>query len=101
MTIIGSKKMVVYDDVSEDKVAVYDKGIDKMAGLGADMDYDSPEHFTYSYRSGDIVYPKISFREPLEVEIQHFIDCIQGKTACLSGPEHAREVVRILSMSSE
>ena len=42
-TVVGSEKMVVYDDVSENKIAVYDKGIDIMAKLGQHMDYDSGE----------------------------------------------------------
>jgi predicted dehydrogenase len=96
-TVIGSKKMVVYDDVADDKIAIYNKGIDKMAILGKDMDYDKPAGFKFNQWSGDIVYPHIDFKEPLEVEIAHFVDCISHGTKCLTGPEHAKEVVRILS----
>jgi predicted dehydrogenase len=42
MIIVGSRKMVVYDDVAEDKIAIYDKGIDKRAILGQYMDFDNP-----------------------------------------------------------
>lgn len=96
-TIVGSKKMVVYDDVADNKIAIYDKGIDKIAILGKDMDYDKPQGLKFNHRSGDIVYPHIDFKEPLEVEIAHFIDCISNGTKCLTGPVHAKEVVRILS----
>ena len=34
--------------------------------------------------------------EPLAVEVDHFLDCIRNGTPCLTGPDHAREVVRIL-----
>jgi len=34
----------------------------------------------------------------LKVEIEHFVDCIQNGIECLTGPEHAKEVVRILCM---
>ncbi|PWR72841.1 Gfo/Idh/MocA family protein [Methanospirillum lacunae] len=97
ITIVGSEKMVIYDDMKEDKVVIFDKGIDKKAILGENMDYDSPSSYFFSYRSGDILIPKINYEEPLMVEIQHFIDCINGKTQCISGPEHARKVVDILS----
>lgn len=99
MTIVGSKKMIVYDDVAENKVAIFDKGIDKMATLGSDMDYDKNGGYTLTHRSGDIVYPCIPFEEPLKVEISHFFDCIVNQTPCLTGTKHAMEVVQILSGS--
>lgn len=98
-TIIGSKKMVVYDDVADNKVAIFNKGIDKMAILGKDMDYDNPSGFKFNQWSGDIVYPHIEFKEPLESEIDHFIDCVANGTKCLTGTAHAKEVVRILSQN--
>jgi len=97
ITIVGSKKMVVYDDVADDKIAIYDKGIDRIAMLGDHMDYDKSGVCTFNQRSGDIVYPHINFKEPLEVEVAHFIDCIMNNTECLTGTKHAKEVVRILS----
>jgi predicted dehydrogenase len=100
MTVVGSSKMAVYDDVAEDKIAVYDKGIDPKAILGQQMDYDRPGPVQFLHRSGDIILPKISFREPLAVEIDHFLDCILNGTQCLTGPDHAREVVRILALAA-
>jgi predicted dehydrogenase len=97
ITIVGSKKMVVYDDVADNKIAIYDKGIDKIARLGDDMDYDKSGVFNFNQRSGDIIYPHIDFKEPLEVEVAHFVDCIMNNTQCLTGTKHAKEVVRILS----
>ena len=96
MTVVGSKKMVIYDDVSDNKIAIYDMGIEAKAVLGERMDYDKPVPQQFVHRSGDIHIPKIPFREPLQVEIDHFLDCIEGKSECLTGPAHAREVVRIL-----
>lgn len=98
MTIVGTKKMAVYDDVAENKIAIYDKGIEPKAILGQRMDFDQPpgpQQFTH--RSGDILIPKVDFREPIKVEIDHFFDCIQKGETCLTGTDHAREVVRILS----
>ncbi len=96
MTVVGSKKMVIYDDVADNKIAIYDMGIEPKAVLGERMDYDKPVPQQFIHRSGDIHIPKINFREPLKVEIDHFLDCIEGKEKCLTGPAHAREVVRIL-----
>jgi predicted dehydrogenase len=97
MTIVGSKKMVVYDDTAENKIAIYDKGIDRKAVLGENMDYDNPHFQTFDHRSGDVLLPKIDFKEPLKVEIEHFIDCMQNGTKCLTGLDHAKKVVEILS----
>jgi len=100
MTIVGSRKMVVYDDTAENKIAIYDKGIDQMAVLGEKMDYDNQYFQTFSHRSGDVLLPKIDFKEPLKIEIDHFIDCIQNGTKCLTGVDHAKKVVQILSTNN-
>ncbi|HEG43161.1 MAG TPA: Gfo/Idh/MocA family oxidoreductase [Phycisphaerales bacterium] len=96
MIIVGSEKMIVYDDMAESKIAIYDKGIDKVAKLGKGMDYDIPGQVQFDYRSGDIVLPKIKFEEPLKCEIEHFADCITNGTPCLSDAIHAKGVVEIL-----
>jgi len=96
MTVVGSKKMVVYDDTAENKIAIYDKGIDVMAVLGERMDFDHAPFQIFNHRSGDVILPKIDFQEPLKVEIEHFIDCIQNGTKCITGVEHAKRVVGIL-----
>ena len=97
MTVVGSKKMVVYDDTAENKISIFDKGIDRMAVLGEHMDYDKQHFQTFNHRSGDVLLPKIEFQEPLKVEIDHFIDCIQNGTECITGIEHAKKVVQILA----
>jgi predicted dehydrogenase len=96
MTIVGSRKMAVYDDVAENKIAIYDKGIDRMAVLDENMDFDHPNAFTFNHRRGDILQPKIHFEEPLKVEMAHFYDCIANGVHCMTGPDHALGVVRIL-----
>lgn len=101
MTVVGSEKMVVYDDIAENKIAIYDKGIDRLAVLGEYMDFDNPGPFIFNHRSGDVVLPKIEWQEPLKVEIEHFIDCIQNGTECLTGPKHAKQVVNILVLGSQ
>lgn len=97
MTIVGSKKMAVYDDMAENKIAIYDKGIEPRAILGENMDFDHPDFTKFHQRSGDVLLPKIDFVEPLQTEVEHFLECIRNRTPCLTGPAHALQVVRILS----
>jgi predicted dehydrogenase len=99
MIVVGSRKMVVYDDVADDKIAIYDKGIDRRAVLGENMDFDNPRRLAFDYRSGDILLPQIKFSEPLRAEAEHFLDCIRHQRVPLTGTEHARKVVSILERS--
>ncbi len=99
MIVVGSRKMVVYDDAAENKIAIYDKGIDRLAVLGQNMDYDRPQAFSFNHRSGDVLLPRIPMEEPLKVEIDHFLDCVEKGAACLTGVAHARKVIRILSQA--
>ncbi len=97
MTVVGSKKMIVYDNDAENKIAIYDKGIERKAILGQNMDYDDPRLRSFNHREGDVILPRINFPDPIKVEIEHFIDCIENGATCLSGIDHARKVVRILA----
>ena len=69
--VVGSKKMLLYDDTeSVEKVKVFDHGVD----------FRDPETFgeyQLSYRTGDILSPKIGGSEPLFVEASHFIECLE------------------------
>ena len=96
MTVVGSRKMVVYDDVADDKIAIYDKGIDRKAVLGQNMDFDHPARVDFSYRSGDILLPNVKFVEPLRLEAQHFLECVRTGKEPATGIGHARGVVSIL-----
>jgi predicted dehydrogenase len=97
MIIVGSRKMVVYDDIADNKLAIYDKGIDRRAVLGENMDFDQPQiPAQFNYRSGDILIPQVKFAEPLRVEAEHFADCIRNRREPLTGLTHARTVVSIL-----
>lgn len=96
MTLVGSRKMVVYDDVADHKISVLDKGFDVVPRAGQEMDYDQPPGVQLVHRAGDVVLPNIKMEEPLKVEVAHFIDCIENDREPLTGPEHARDVVAIL-----
>jgi predicted dehydrogenase len=97
MTVIGSKKMVLYDDTSENKIAIHDKGIDEKIRYNNAENKKEKSIHTFEYRNGDVLLPKINFEEPLKMEIDHFFDCILSGGKCITGTDHAREVVRILS----
>ncbi len=75
ITIVGSKKMVIYDDVSEaEKIRIYDKGVAIPANA------DKFAAWPPSYRHGDVTIPFISNAEPLKLECSHFLQCItEGK----------------------
>ena len=97
ITVVGSKKMVIYDDMAENKIAIFDKGIDPLAVLGSNMDFDDPSVTQFNHRSGDVVFPQISWKEPLKEEIAHFASCIIHEEKCITDTQHALRVVDILS----
>jgi predicted dehydrogenase len=99
--IVGSRKMVIYDDVADDKIAIYDKGIDKKAILGQNMDFDNPRPEQFSYRSGDILMPQVHFTEPLRSEAEAFVECIRNGKRPITGIPHARNVVSILEQAGQ
>jgi predicted dehydrogenase len=91
LTVVGSKKMVVFDDMeASEKVRVYDKGVDRAAGQV--VSYGD----ALTVRSGDIVIPKISLQEPLRLECQHFVDCVRERRTPLTDGEDGLRVVRVL-----
>ena len=96
MTLVGSRKMVVYDDVSDDKIMIFDKGVDRVPKIGERMDYDQSDSYQLIHRTGDIWLPKIFFQEPLKTEAAHFLDCLRSGEPPLTGPKHARDVVAVL-----
>lgn len=91
MTVVGSKKMMVFDDVHPtEKIRIYDKGVQ------VPKHYDTYAGFHYSYKYGDIVIPKIDGDEPLRTELDHFIDCIKNNQTPLSCGWDGLHVVQIL-----
>lgn len=96
MTFVGSRKMVVYDDVSDNKIMVFDKGVDRIPRIGERMDYDQFNNYQLIHRTGDVWLPRISFQEPLKVEAAHFLECLRSGEQPLTGGAHARDVVAVL-----
>jgi predicted dehydrogenase len=74
ITVVGSRKMAVYDDVSEtEKIHIYDKGL-ALQKEGNGNNKFSP--WPPNYRYGDVIIPYISNAEPLKLECSHFLQCI-------------------------
>jgi len=96
MTIVGSKKMIVYDDVSQlEKIRVFDTRVERPPH------YDTFAEFHYAYHYGDVHVPYIKQEEPLKTECQHFLDCINQGTTPLTDGRRGLELVRILEASSQ
>jgi predicted dehydrogenase len=90
LTLVGDRRMAVYNDVStEAKLRVYDSGVEYPAT-------DNYGEFELAYRHGQIVIPYISWREPLRVECEHFVDCVRTGDRPLSDGEHGLAVVAAL-----
>ena len=97
MTVVGSQKMVIYDDVSADaKVLVYDKGVSKKPKEESLGRFESFGEFQLLLRAGDVLIPKIDFVEPLKLECQHFVDCIESGNQPLTDGRDGLKVVQML-----
>lgn len=91
----GEKKMVVWNDLEADeKVKVYDKGVQITNGRGV---YD----LLVSYRSGDVWAPKVEQTEALKVELEYFIDCIVNDRTPLNDGAAGLRVVKILQAADQ
>jgi predicted dehydrogenase len=96
MTIVGSKRMIVYDDVAPlEKIRVFDARVERPPH------YDTFAEFHYAYHYGDMYAPYIKQEEPLKTECQHFLDCINQGKLPLTGGQQGLELVRILEASTE
>jgi predicted dehydrogenase len=87
--IVGSKKMVVYDDGASETVRVFDHGVV----------YKDPETFgehQLSYRTGDILSPKIDSYEPLTAELRDFAATIRDGGETIASARMARDVVHLI-----
>ena len=86
----GEKKMLVWDDLEADeKIKVYDKGVQIKSGQGL---YD----LLVSYRSGDVWAPKVEQAEALKVELEYFLDCIENDRTPLNDGIAGLGVVKLL-----
>jgi predicted dehydrogenase len=89
MVLVGSKSMLVYDDTAVDKIQLYDRGV----ALGAPNSFNE---YQLTYRTGDIVSPNLDVTEPLLIQTNHFLDCVEQGQTPISDGELGLAVVRVL-----
>ncbi len=90
LTLVCSQKMVEFDDVTQDKLRIYDRGYDRPPEFS-----DFAEYLTL--RDGDVFIPKVPMDEPLRLELAHFLDCIEARTQPVSDLAHGLRVIRTLA----
>ncbi|OPY67914.1 MAG: putative oxidoreductase YdgJ [Syntrophorhabdaceae bacterium PtaU1.Bin034] len=91
----GGKKMLVWNDLDVDeKIKIYDKGVevDNTEGI-----YD----LLVSYRSGDMWVPRVDQIEALKVESQYFVDCIKNGTRPINDGLAGLRVVKMLEAADK
>jgi predicted dehydrogenase len=100
MTIVGSRKMLVYDDVAAEKITVYDAGIDRQHLDRTFPGFETFGEFQLIQRLGDLHVPRIPSVEPLVAEMRHFADCIRDGTQPLTDSQEAAAVVAALEAAN-
>ena len=86
----GEKKMLVWNDLEADeKIKVYDKGVDIKNREGV---FD----LLVSYRSGDMWSPQVEQTEALRLELEHLVDCIEHDKAPINDGISGLQVVEVL-----
>jgi predicted dehydrogenase len=83
LVVVGSRKMVIFDDAAEQKLVVLDKGYQKSGEL-------------ITLRQGETTTPKLDAAEPLALEAQHFVDCIRTGGRPISDGAAGTQVVSVL-----
>jgi predicted dehydrogenase len=91
VTAVGSDRMVVFDDLAEDRIRVHDKAVRQPEEDGEDLTQPP-----MSYRYGDVVAPFLSIPEPLALEDEHFVDCAVNGTTPVTGAASGLAVVEVL-----
>jgi predicted dehydrogenase len=98
-TLIGGKdKMLVWNDLEADeKIKIYDKGVEMTSGQNPLGVYD----LLVSYRSGDVWAPRVEQTEALKVELGYFVDCIMNDRVPSNDGAAGLRVVRLLEAADQ
>lgn len=97
--ISGDKKMLVWDDLSPDeKVKIYDRGVDIKSANGQK---NGIHELLVSYRSGDVYIPKLEATEALKAEAQYFVECVEKSQEPFNDGQAGLQVVRLLEAADE
>lgn len=92
MVVVGSNRMVQYDDTASDEpIRVYDRGMDLDSGAPASFG-----EYQLTYRSGDVIIPRIDAYEPLSLELADFVHAIRTGSTPRSNAMLGLEIVSVL-----
>jgi predicted dehydrogenase len=95
LTIVGSKTMVVVDDMEpSEMIRVYDKGVN---WTGQYKSYGE----ALTLRVGDIHIPHVPMTEPLQAECQTYLDAINTGQPPPSDGNDGLRVVKVLAAADE
>jgi predicted dehydrogenase len=95
LTVVGDRKMAVYDDLEQEKIKVFDKGV-KTPSHSSDY-----AEFQISYRYGGSYSPFLQEREPLKAECESFVEGVLGRKLPLTDGKNGLEVVEVLEAAEK
>ncbi|MCA9193626.1 MAG: Gfo/Idh/MocA family oxidoreductase [Planctomycetales bacterium] len=95
LTVVGDRKMAVYDDLDQEKIKVYDKGVNSPP---PSVDF---AEFQISYRYGGSYSPWIQEKEPLKSECSEFIRCIAEGDIPVTDGVNGQQVTEVLEAAQE
>jgi predicted dehydrogenase len=92
--VVGSKKMAVYNDLVEEQLRIFDRGVIRPEESSS---FERP----LCCRYGDIISPRIDLKEPLALEVEHFVYCVQRGVAPITDGEDGLTVIAVLETIDE
>src|SRR5437773_7951668 len=95
-TLIGGRdKMLVWNDLEADeKIKVYDKGVQISNG-------NDVYNLLVSYRSGDVWAPRVEQTEALKVELDYFAECVLRDRTPFNDGAAGLRVVKLLEAADQ
>jgi predicted dehydrogenase len=92
MVVVGSKRMIQYDDnASDEPIRIYDRGMDFEASSPASFG-----EYQLTYRTGDVVIPRVEPKEPLSLELADFVQAIRTGSVPRSSAALGLEIVSVI-----
>ncbi len=96
LIVVGSKKMVVFDDLKSEKLSIYDKGVDIISGNNIEY-----KGYAVKIRDGDILIPYVKPEDALYNSVEHFRESIEQNKQSISNPSQAIRLQKILELADE
>ena len=90
LVVVGSRKMVEFDDTAPDKLRLYDRGYDRPQDFASFAEY-------LTLRDGAVTIPALAMVEPLAAMARHFVDCVGGRARPRTHAASGGRVVRMLA----